>query len=257
MENFWKEYTILLREGKEYCYDIQNKNTNCVIIRNYNSSKIKIGVKPNSYEIVLNPNRTGILNRPFPLEYIYLLSDKDTPINIIETVIQNPINNFIQQKITKSIITQNTPKIFDDAYSVISTERTVYFPPTRRSTNDTYLFSLTLDCGIYGRPLVNIYALGGGTPSWFNICFSNDNIGYFCPYTWLQILGGYYPHGHERNHITLINAFRYVRVTSKMYKHRKRGDYFRVRISGSRHSIQNLRQLVHHTNGIGVIRFHT
>lgn len=256
MENFWKEYTIFLKEGKEYYYDIQNKNTNCVIIKNHNISNIKIGLKPHAYEVILIPNRTGLLNRPYPLEYVYLLSEKETPVSVIETVTQNPINNFIQQKITKNITTQNTPKIYDDAYNVLSVARTVYFPPRRTRRSIPYLFNLTLDSGIHGRPLVNIFALGGGVPSWFSIGFSNDNNNYFYPYSNMQVLGDYYPAGHERKHITLINAFRYVRVTSLLYKNTRRGEFFSVRISGSRHNIQNFKNLVRHADGFNVRRIY-
>ena len=116
MESFWKEYTIVLPKRKEYVFDIRNKKTNCVFIQNYNITNVKVGIKPHAYEIVINPNRSGIINRPFPLNYVYLLANKPTPINIIETITQNPVTKFIRQEVVKNIsintintIIQNTP----------------------------------------------------------------------------------------------------------------------------------------------------
>ena len=250
MGSFWKEYTISLKKGKEYCYNIQNENTNCVIIRNYNVTKIKAGIKPHTYEVIINPNQTGLINRPFPLDYIYLISNKVTPVNIIETIIQNPVNNFIQQKITKNIIVQNTPQVYEEAYKVTSIERSIHIPPHRPIRPSFFPFNITLDCGIYGKPLVNIFTIGGGDISYFHIGFSNDNINYFYPYTNLPSSAfGYYPHGFEREHITLVNAFRYVRVTAILDRFPVRGEYFYARISATRHNIKNIRNLVTPADG--------
>jgi len=116
MKTFWKEYTIILPKEKEYVFDIQNKKINCVFIQNYNISSVFAGTKPHSYEIEIPPNRTSIINRPFPLEYIYFYTKKQTPITIVETVTQNPIASFIRQEVTKNTsidtantIIQNTP----------------------------------------------------------------------------------------------------------------------------------------------------
>ena len=257
MESFWKEYTIFLKEGKEYCYDIQNESTNCVIIRNYNNINIKAGIKPHAYEVIINPNRTGLINRPFPLDYIYLLANKPTPVSIIETITQNPINNFIQQKITKNIIVQNTPKIHEeDVYKTLSVSRFEQSPPVRRRRAYRYYFNVTLDCGVYGRPLVNIILASSGCPTLFSIGFSNDNINYFYPYRSLQNSGWPYGNLHlypdlfERNHITLINAFRYVRVNTFIVRRSRRGHRILIHITGTRCQIKNNRNKVSHKDGI-------
>lgn len=256
MENFWKEYTIFLKEGKEYCYDIQNKNTNCVIIRNHNISNIKTGLKPHAYEVIIKPNRTGLINRPFSLRYVYLLSAKPTPVSIIETVTQNPINNFIHQKITKNNIVQNTPKIYEeDVYKTLSVSRIEQSPPVRRGRSNRYYFNVTLDCGAYGRPLVNIVLASSGYPTQFSIGFSNDNINYFYPYQNLQNSGNpygflvYFPPIHVRDHIVLINAFRYVRLNTFLIRHGRRGHRILIHITGTRCQIKNIRNKVVHEDG--------
>ena len=256
MENFWKEYTISLPANKEFVYDIQNKNTNCIVIRNHNLTNVKAGLKPHAYEILINPKRTGLLNRPFPLEYIYLFTDKKTPVTIVETVIQNPVNNFIQQKTSKNIIIQNTPKVCEkDAFKTLSIFHSEHCPPRRRNSMQPYPFNVTLDCGIYGRPLVNIVFAAAGMPTWFSIGFSNDNINYFYPYTNLQTGGTpyrfllYYPPKFVRKHITLINAFRYVRVSTILYRFTTRGHRIFIQISGTRCQIKNNRNKVSKKDG--------
>lgn len=261
MENFWKEYTIFLPAKKEYIYDIQNKNTNCVIIRNFNITNISAGINPHAYEVTINPNRTGFLTRPFPLNYVYLLAYKPTPVSVTETTIQNPINNFIQQKITKNIITRNTPQICEEAaYNQLSVTRIARCPPVRRSRLLTQYINVTLDCGIYGRPLINIVIASCGMPTWFSIGFSNDNINYFFPYTNLQGPGGrfcngnffeshFYPPKFIRNHINLINAFRFVRLIFKFFRFTRRGHFVYVHISGIRCHTKNRRQLVTRADG--------
>lgn len=245
MKSFWKEYTIFLKEGKEYCYNIQNENTNCIIIRNFNITNVNAGIKPHTYEVIIDQNQTGLINRPFPLDYIYLFSNKSTPVSIIETIIQNPVNNFIQQKVTKNIIVQNTPQVYEEAYKIISVQRSIYIPPHRPIRRPEYFdFDITLDCGIYGRPLVNIFIMGGGDVSRFHIGFSNDNINYFFPYTNLRCESDFYPPSYARNHITLVNAFRYVRVIARLDKFPARGEYFYARISATRYNIRNIRNLV-------------
>ena len=116
MEAFWKEYTITLPSKKEYVFDMQNEKTNCVFIQNYNVTNVLAGTKPHSYEIEMLPNRTSIINRPFPIEYVYFYTEKQTPVTIVETITQNPIASFIRQEISKNTsidtvntIIQNTP----------------------------------------------------------------------------------------------------------------------------------------------------
>ena len=256
MKNLWKEYVINLTAKKEYIYDVQNKHTNCVFIQNYSISKVKVGLNPHDYEIIIAPNQTGILNRPFPIKYVFLLSDKNTPINISETKILNPINIFLLQKITKNIFIQNTPRIIEKAaYNHLFVVKSMYFPPRpwwRRGPVINHPFNVTLDCGSYGRTLVNIYVISGGHPNFFNIGFSNDNINYFFPYNSLHSGGGdYYPSMFVREHITLINVFRYVRVTTNVSEYSRRGDYFFTYITATRHNIRNARNLVQSADGIG------
>ena len=116
MEAFWKEYTITLPSKKEHVFDIQNEKTNCVFIQNHNIANVLAGTKPHSYEIEIPPNRTSIINRPFPIEYVYFYTEKQTPVTIVETITQNPIASFIRQEISKNTsidtvntIIQNTP----------------------------------------------------------------------------------------------------------------------------------------------------
>ena len=116
MKAFWKEYTITLPSKKKFVFDIQNRKTNCIFIQNYNISNVFAGLKPHAYEVEIPPNRTSIINRPFPLEYVYFYTEKQTPITIVETVTQNPIASFIRQEVTKNTsldtvntIIQNTP----------------------------------------------------------------------------------------------------------------------------------------------------
>ena len=183
MESFWKEYTINLPGKKEYIYDIQNKDTNCIIIRNYNITKVKAGIKPHSYEIKISPNRTGLINRPFPLNYVYFLTTKPTPVTIIETVTQNPINDFIQQQVTKNIIIQNAPKIDVTPVFKLNTPIRIRFTRGRERRDFTF------DLGEYGRTNINLHVYGyafcfrRGITTYPNIIFwtsvSNDNIHFF------------------------------------------------------------------------------
>ena len=114
METFWKEYTFTLPKKKEYVFDIQNKKTNCVFIQNYNISNVFAALNPNSYEVEIPPNRASIINRPFPIEYVYFYSERQTPVIIIETIIQNPIASFIQQEVTKNVSVNSTNVIIQN-----------------------------------------------------------------------------------------------------------------------------------------------
>jgi len=262
MENFWKEYTVFLKAKKEYVYDIQNQNTNCVIVRNHNITNIKAGLKSHAYEVLINPNRTGLLNRPFPLNYVYLLAAKSTPVSVIETITQNPINNYIQQKISKNIIARNAPQVREEViYKQVSIAHEVRCPPWPHDPGFPGQWqSVTLDCGVYGKPLVNIIFASAGLPTWFHIGFSNDNVNYFFPYRHLQNDGSpyhegefwfsqYYPFDFVRNYINLLNAFRYVRVIFIFYRFTKRGHRVFVQISGKRCHVKNNSQMVTQEDG--------
>ena len=183
MEAFWKEYTVTLPSKKEFVFDIQNKKTNCVFLQNYNITNVRVGVKPHSYEVEILPNRTSVLNRPFPLEYIYLYAEKQTPVTIIETVTQNPIASFIRQEVTKNVsiesvntIIQNTPlEICQlDAFRP-QVRRRLVWPPYRHRTEFIY------DLGCYGAPSINILVFCGRIQNYitiYRIFGFNENTGY-------------------------------------------------------------------------------
>ena len=186
MESFWKEYTIFLSAKKEFIYDIQSKNTNCIVIQNYNVTNVKAGIKPHAHELVLNPNRTGFINRPFPLRYVYLHAVKPTPVSIIETIVQNPVNKFIRQETTKNIsidtvnvIIQNTPLKICQRDVFRPQVRAWGVPPfTVRRSKFIY------DLGRYGAPTINIL-LRSVPPTRhrplltsYRIYVFNENIGY-------------------------------------------------------------------------------
>ena len=186
METFWKEYTIILPERKEFVFDIQNKKTNCVFIQNYNITNVFAGLKPHSYEVEIPPSRTSIINRPFPIEYIYFYSKKQTPVTIVETVTQNPIASFIQQEVAKNVtidtvntIIQNTPLEIcqKDAFRP-QVRRTLVWPPYRHRTEFIY------DLGSYGTPYIQLL-LFSKLPTWyrpyltaFSIFAFNENTRY-------------------------------------------------------------------------------
>ena len=183
MESFWKEYTISLPAEKEYIYDIQNKDINCVFIRNYNITNVNIGVSPLFYEKSIIPNQIGSIARPFPLNYVYLFAVKSTPVDIIETKLKN-VDNFIQQQVTKNIIIQNAPKIDVTPVYKLNTPTRIRFcmgPRERRQ--------FTFDLGEYGRTNINLHVYGHafcfrrGIRTYPTIIFwcygSNDNKHFF------------------------------------------------------------------------------
>jgi hypothetical protein len=183
MEAFWKEYTITLPSKKEYVFDIRNKKTNCVFLQNYNITNVRVGVKPHSYETEIPPNQTSIINRPFPIKYVYLFTDKQTSITIVETVTQNPIGSFIQQEVTKNVsietvntIIQNTPlEICQLNAFRPQVRRRLVWPPYRHRTEFIY------DLGSYGAPTINILVFCGRIQSYFTryrIFGFNENTGY-------------------------------------------------------------------------------
>ena len=86
LEDYWKEAIIELPKDEEFTYVVQNKNTNCVLIRNESNATITAGAKSCSHEISLEPGNNGVVSRPFPLRYVYLRANKPCAVNLIETV---------------------------------------------------------------------------------------------------------------------------------------------------------------------------
>ena len=183
MGNSWKEYSIILPAKKEYIYDIQNNDTNCVLIRNYNITNVHIGVSPLLYEKTIIPNQIGSIARPYPLNLIYLLADKSTPVDIIETKIKS-IDNFIQQQVTKNVIIQNKPKIDVTPLYELFTAHERFFSSTSRTNPPGRTF--VYDLGEYGKTNINLHlnvtrAITGIRP--LNVscfcCGTNDNIRFY------------------------------------------------------------------------------
>ena len=210
MEAFWKEYTITLPSKKEHVFDIQNEKTNCVFIQNHNIANVLAGTKPHSYEIEIPPNRTSIINRPFPIEYVYFYTEKQTPVTITETITQNPIASFIQQKVTKNVSVNSTNVIIQNIPFKIC-QLDVFKPqlpelqPIRRPGIVDYLY----DLGNY--PATTIYFIlfnGFYHPrlTRYRIFISNDKLRY------IQIKNITLHHQHFVVVKHTNNAFRYIRV---------------------------------------------
>ena len=170
IEEYWKEVTIELPKDEEFTYVVQNKNTNCIFIRNHSDTTIMAGAKPCSPEVALAPGNNGVVSRPFPLRYIYLRADKPCAINLIETVSQDPVANILQQEVTNKVNIQNTvlSVIQEDAFKILSVFRTSTAAP----------LSATLDTGALGRPIVNINLFSNAAAN-FTVDVSNDAINFF------------------------------------------------------------------------------
>jgi hypothetical protein len=168
-----KEFTIELPTKKEYTYIVQNKNTNCIFIRNFNNVNIVAGTKLYPHDVIIPPYRTGVISRPFPIDYIYLQSSKQIPIEIIEAKTKNPVDNLVQQEISKvininlegletveisrdeknniDVFVQNTPKIGQAAIKPIHILH-VHRPPRRAPVRAIFRI------GSAGRRIINICA---------------------------------------------------------------------------------------------------
>jgi hypothetical protein len=218
IEEYWKEATVELLPDEEFTYVVQNKNTNCIFIRNYNNTDVRAGVKPCSPEVTIPKNRVGVLSRPFPLRYAYLRANKPTPVDIIETVSPNPVDNFVQQEVTKNIHVETTAiKTTDiniDANKNIgvNVQNTVLKVCQMEALRpiSTFVYVLNspatcvLDTGIYGRPIINIYTETVNPAAVFNVDVSNDNTKFF---NRTSLTGTSFIAFND-------NAFRYIRVST-------------------------------------------
>ena len=194
-EEYWKEATVELPANEEFTYVVQNKNSNCVLIRNESNATITAGAKSCSHEVTLKPNNNGVVSRPFPLRYVYLRADKPCAADLIETVSQDPVGNILQQEVTNKVTVQNeVVKVNQElAFSVLFVHRTSIATP----------LSATLDTGILGRPIVNIWVASSANAN-FRIDVSNDNTNFFIRDSFTASSGSF--------RIFTDNAFRYIKV---------------------------------------------
>ena len=193
---YWKEATVELPANEEFTYVVQNKNTNCVLIRNESNATITAGAKSCSHEVVIESGNNGVISRPFPLRYVYLRANKPCAINLIETVSQDPVANIVQQEVIHKVEIQNR---------VLKVSQESALKPLfiRRSSIAAPL-SVTLDTGIFGRPIINVW-VHSNAHAVFRISLSNDNV-------------TFYPRGNvvvnNSDHFTVFsdNAFRFIKV---------------------------------------------
>ena len=170
-DGFWKEAIIKLQKDEEFEYVVKNENSNCILIRNQSDANITASTKSCTPEISILPGDTGTISRPFPLRYVYLRANKPASIILIETLSQDPISNTIQQEVTEKVEVQN--KVLNVAYEDAFKILTAY----RRTSEGN--FSVTLDTGLLGRPIVNIFFSAGGQNSIFYVDVSHDNKTFF------------------------------------------------------------------------------
>ena len=195
-EEYWKEATVELPVDEEFTYVVQNKNTNCVLIRNQSNANITAGAKSCSHEVSLAPRNNGVVSRPFPLRYVYLRADKPCAVDLIETVSQDPVDNIVQQEVVHKVDIQN--KLLE-----ISQEA-AFKPLFIQRTSTAAPLSVTLDTGIFGRPIINVWVWSNAAAT-FLIALSNDN-------------ATFYPRANTsvNNSSSFVvfsdNAFRYIRV---------------------------------------------
>ena len=195
MMAFWKEYTITLPSKKEFVYDIQNKKTNCVFIQNHNIANVFAGLKPHAYEVEIPPNRTSIINRPSPIEYVYFYTEKQTPIIIVETITQNPIAKYIQQEVTKNVSINTTNTVIQNTLLAIC-QLNAFRPKiiSRPVLPLTVIRSeFVYDLGSYGAPNIQIVVFCGRRRKYltdYRFYVFNKNTGYIkiayirLPRTW-------------------------------------------------------------------------
>ena len=197
-DGFWKEAIIKLQKDEEFEYVVKNENSNCILIRNQSDANITASTKSCTPEISILPGDTGAISRPFPLRYVYLRANKPASIILIETLSQDPISNTIQQEVIEKVEVQN--KVLNVAYEDAFKILTAY----RRTSEGN--FSITLDTGLLGRPIVNIFFSAGGQNSSFYVDVSHDNKTFFERMKILNTLdttwGAYFND----------NAFRYIRA---------------------------------------------
>ena len=195
-EEYWKEATVELSVDEEFTYVVQNKNTNCIFIRNHSDANITAGAKPCSHEVYITPNNTGVLSRPFPIKYAYLTADRPASVSVVETISQDPVDNIVQQEVIHKVEIQN--KLLEVS------QETAFKPLFIRRTSTAAPLSVTLDTGIFGRPIINVW-VHSNAHAIFRIFLSNDNV-------------TFYPRGNatvnNSSHFVVFsdNAFRYVKV---------------------------------------------
>ena len=231
-----KEFIIKLPAMKEYTYIVQNKNTNCVFIRNYNPSVVTAGTKPYPHDTIIPPFRTGVISRPFPLDYIFLQANKETPVEIFEAYSKNSVDNLVQQEIAKTInikleeiesinisrdkknninvLIQNTPRISQKSFKIIS-------------KGPTHGVEIEFDTRYNEKPIFNIIPR---PLSYYDVFFYNEWLDciyvpriFFPPYRQIAIT--------RNNPILNItdNTFRFIRIRGRYIRFP-----FRVIISATR-----------------------
>ena len=222
MQNYWKEITVELPEKIEYDYIVKNENANCIIVRNSHISSVLVGAKPRVYEIAIPPNQVGVISRPFPIESIHLVADAKTPVTIIETITQDPTNDYIQQNIARYVSVIDTVgltavELNRDAMKNVGVN--VHNQPLRvcqqaaleplmvHRVSTAAALDATLDTGIYGRPVVNIYVESSlAADFWVDV--SNDGVTYFRRTT-ISVAAGATSFTSFND-----NAFRFIRVAT-------------------------------------------
>ena len=198
IEEYWKEATVELPADEEFTYVVQNKNANCVLIRNESNATITAGAKSCSHEVSLTPGNNGVVSRPFPLRYVYLRANKPCAVNLIETVSQDPVANILHQEVTNKVNIQNTvlSVIQEDAFKILFIHRTSTAAP----------LSAVLDTGALGRPIVNIYVWSNAAAT-FHVDVSNDTINFFRR-TSLAV------NNNSSSSFISDNAFRFIRLAT-------------------------------------------
>ena len=91
----WKEAHIKLKANREYCHDMSTEG-NCVIVLNRDTI-VRFGESSGNYERTIKPNGVGVLIRPFPLNQVFIMSETDTTIKIIETKEDKITDQFLHQ----------------------------------------------------------------------------------------------------------------------------------------------------------------
>ena len=216
-QGHWKETTVNLTTKNEFNYVVQSEDVNCIIICNSHISTVYAGTKPGMHDIIIPPKQVGIITRPFAIEYVYLLSDKNTSINLIETNTKNPIDNLVQQETAKHISIVSTVGLtanelnrdknlnigvnIANAHDIFGTRWT-----EGESTNAG--LEVVLDTGEFGRPHVNIY-IQTNVDAVFSITGGNEWNRHFFNITSHSFpVGG----GVIWKHLTI--SFRFIRVVT-------------------------------------------
>ena len=217
MQQYWKEITLELPEKEEFNYVVKNENCNCVIIRNPHITSVLAGIKPGVHDVIVPGNQVGIISRPFPLEHVYLVADERLRVTLIETMSNNPIDNYVQQEIARDIRVTDTVGL-----RAIDLNRDAFNNVGVNMANAPHVFGLrwaegsstdaplevVLDTSEYGRPHVNIF-IQSNVNAGFGITGGNEwHRRFFNITTHVFGAGG----GVWWRHFTI--SFRYVRVAT-------------------------------------------